>query len=58
MVERDEEEETIDESAQENFAVAMNPVVVNRLLHDDNDFSQIEVINDDDDIMRFFLYLI
>ncbi|KAI7850279.1 SNF2 family N-terminal domain-containing protein [Circinella umbellata] len=42
MVERDEKEETIDESAQENFAVAMNPTVVNRLLHDDNDFSQIE----------------
>ena len=43
MVERGEDE-AVDEDAQEDLAVAMNPTVVNRLLHDDNDFSQIEVI--------------
>ncbi|KAI9262419.1 SNF2 family N-terminal domain-containing protein [Phascolomyces articulosus] len=41
MLERGEEEE-VDEDAQQDLAVAMNMTVVNRLLHDDTDFSQIE----------------
>ncbi|KAI9498457.1 SNF2 family N-terminal domain-containing protein [Zychaea mexicana] len=42
MLDRSSEEEDVDVDAQEDLAASMDKTVVNRLLHDDTDFSQIE----------------